>query len=183
MIPVDNRSPTADRAALLDEALERAWQAICRKYDVSAPQPDLQELLIGASFTGAELAARYIFAQMLLDAVEEIGRFSPWYRLPERAFGLVSMRNPVSRQVYRMLAPEAILQWQEPLSLLTRALEDNHGLLQAILLVNSLIGEAPEEESCLTAYCQCDPPRAIQVKPSILESAHIVCAECQEPFS
>lgn len=182
MIPVDKLYSTADRAELLDEALERTWRAVCRKYEVSAPLPDLQELLTGANFSHPEQAARYVFAQMLLDAIEEIGRFSPWYRLPERAFGLVAMRDPVASRIYRILAPEAAAQWQPELDHLAEALDCNSGLIQAMLLVNSLMAEAPAAEPSLTVKCGCQPPRSIQVKPSVLENTRIICNVCLEPF-
>lgn len=182
MIPVDNLFSTAYRAELLDEALDRAWRAICRKYEVSAPLPDLQELLTGANFTHLEQAASYVFAQMLLDAIEEIGRFSPWYRLPERAFGLVAMRDPVTSRIYRILAPEAASQWQPELEHLAEALDCNSGLIQAMLLVNRLISEAPAAEPYRNVQCGCQPPRIIQVKPSVLENTRIICTDCLEPF-
>ena len=149
---------------------------------MSAPIPDLQELRSGANFAYPEQAARYVFAQMLLDAIEEIGRFSPWYRLPERAFGLVAMRDPVTNRIYRILAPEAASQWQPELEHLAQALDCNSGLIQAMLLVNNLMAEAPAAEPCCTVQCGCQPPRTIQVKPSVLESTRIICNDCLEPF-
>jgi hypothetical protein len=167
----------------LDQALARAWSTLCRAYDVSAPLPELPELFAGVSFADPCHTAEIVLARMLLDVTESISRFSPWYTKPGRAFGLITMRDPVSSGLRHMLAPEAVQKWAGLLEPLAEAIQDNRGLIQAYLLVESLMASAPADEPYQTVRCTCEPPREFLIKPSIFSQKPIICTDCQTPFS
>jgi hypothetical protein len=111
-----------------------------------------------------------------------VGRFSPWYKQPARSFGLTSARDPLTQRTRWLLAPEAAQRWQEVLEPLTGVIRKYSGLIRAMLLVDDLMGDLPVNDPCVMAHCTCWPPRAIQLRKSVLEKAEIVCDECLQPF-
>jgi len=82
-----------------------------------------------------------------------------------------------------LLAPEAIQKWQEIINPLAVAIRKNSGLIRAVILVDGLMDQTTSEDSCIIARCGCLPPRAIQIKQSILDQANIVCETCMQPFT
>lgn len=171
-----------DPVELFNQALARAWEALCKNYELSANLPDLRALFEGIDLSNSDWAAELVLAQMLLEITESIGRFSRWYRSPARAFGLVSVRDNVSSCTRWILAPEAAQNWQIVLQPLSVAIQKNSGLIQAILLVDGLMS-GDETEVCVTAYCACIPPHAIHIKKSLLIRANVVCDACQQQFA
>ena len=129
------------------------------------------------------MAARRVMANMLLETMENIGRFSPWYTCPARAFGLVSMRDPVTGRTTWTLAPEGLQKWQPQLDRLTDAIDASYSVLSAIILVDNLMESEPCEcEPLLVIHCTCNPPRSIRVTRTELEKAEILCDTCMQPF-
>jgi len=118
---------------------------------------------------------------MLTEVIENVGRFSPWYKQPARAFGLISLRDPVTGQSRWLLAPEALLRWRELLKDLTEAIKNNNGLIQATLWVENLT-EKQLEDPKVIAQCDCLPPKRIQINRSTLNKTAIICDDCQQPF-
>lgn len=126
-------------------------------------------------------AAETVLVNMLTEVIENLGRFSPWYKQPARAFGLVSLRDPITKQSNWLLAPEALQRWDVLLQGLTQVIQQNNGLIQATLLVENLIDEELDDPQVF-AECECYPPKRIKIKLSILDKSSIICDECQRAF-
>jgi CBS domain-containing protein len=114
--------------------------------------------------------------------MEGVGRFSSWYHMPARAYGLVSVQDPVSGCSHRLLAPEAVHKWGAYLDGLSIAIQRNSGLIQAMLLVDGLMMQASLEDPCVFASCACSPARTIRLRQSILAIGEILCDFCSQPF-
>jgi hypothetical protein len=171
------------RADMLQESLEYVWKELCRVYGVCSPLPDMLTIFEGANLKSEYRASEMILANMLLEAIEEIDRFSPWYKMPARAFGLVSVRDGVTGCIRWRLAPEGVQRWQSLLSWLANAVRANHTLIQVILLLDKLMDDVPKGDPCVDARCRCEPPRSIHIKRSVLSKAAIYCDLCQNAFS
>ena len=172
MVPVD----------LLD-TLHGAWQAVCCAYDISAPLPDMAALFEGADLSVPAQAAETVLTNMLTEAMECVSRFSPWYRQPVWAFGLALVHETPEAPPHWSLTPRALQDWQRVLHVLAVAIERNIGLILSANVVASLdMLAVPEDDPCVTAACQCTPPRMILVNRSVLQKAEIRCDTCQELF-
>ncbi len=181
MVPKTKLDPTTHPIDLLDNTLAQSWGALCAAYEVSADLPNTQNLFANATLKTPPKAAETVFVNMLTEVIENVGRFSPWYKQPARAFGLVSLRDPLTGRSNWLLAPEALQRWGELLQDLTQAIKLNNGLIQATLLVENLTEEELEDPQVIV-QCQCYPPRRIQINLSILDKTAIICNECQQPF-
>lgn len=183
MVPTETLDKPVDPVELINETLERAWGTISAAYDVTTSLPDMRELFEGTNLRRPGQAAEIVIANMLMEVVECISRFSPWYKLPARAFGLISVRDRLTNQVRWTLAPEATQKWDEILEPVEMAIRKYSGLIQAIILVDDLMINGLPNDPCVTASCLCLPPRKIKIKQSILEQAEIVCDLCKHPFT
>ena len=175
VIDAPRAQPTIDLIA----ALEQAWTAICAGYDASAERPDTQCLLEGVNPKAPEQAAETVVANMLLDVMEHVGRFSPMYRQP---MGLIHVRDRAHDRSRWLLSPELRQRWQAVLLPLARAIERNIGLVLAADVVGDLFEDEPCGEARVMAACVCVPPHVILVNRSVLNNAEIVCETCQRPF-
>jgi hypothetical protein len=180
MVPTIKLDPTTNPIKLLDNALEHSWHTLCKTYEVDIDLPAAQNLFANAPIKTPPKAAEMVLVNMITEITENIGRFSPWYKQPARAFGLVSLRDPVSGQSRWLLAPEALQHWEDLLQQLNQAIKLNNGLIQATLVVENLT-EA-EHDPLVVAKCDCYPPKRIQINLSILDKTAIICDECQQPF-
>jgi hypothetical protein len=181
MEPADRHKDFHDPAELLEEALVRTWQALCQGFDVTDAIPSMECLFEGVDFTHPDRAAQAILVNMLLEVMEGVGRFSSWYHMPARAYGLVSIQDPVSGCSHRLLAPEAVHKWAaNPTASI--AIQKNSGLIQAMLLVDGLMMQASLEDPCVFASCACSPARTIRLRQSILARGEILCDFCSRPF-
>jgi hypothetical protein len=180
--PEGERNKILDPVEMLSDLLEQIWHTLCCTFDATGILPDVNSLFEGIDLNDSIQAANRIVANMLLDLTENIGRFSPWYTRPTRAFGLISIREPVSKHSQWMLAPEAVQKWQNHLDRLSNAIEKNYSMLKAMILVEGLMGENDTHERLVTARCACTPPRTIQLTESVLEKAEILCDACMQPF-
>jgi len=171
-----------DPVEMLVECLERAWEKICHDYDASSSMPDLKSLFDQANISDPDQAAEMVLVNMLLEVMECICRFSPWYTRPPRAFGLSSVRDCTSNRTRWMLAPEAAQRWSEIIQPLCAAIEKYCGLIQAVLLVDNLMAKTTPDDQIVTACCSCLPPRAIQLRQSIIQKAEIICDHCRQPY-
>jgi hypothetical protein len=183
MVPANTLDLTFDPVEMLNGMLERAWMALCNTYDVTACLPEIGVLFEQVNLAEPGTAAQSVLVNMLTEVIECIGRFSPWYKMPARAFGLISVRNSLKERAHWVLAPEALQKWRQVLAPLSAAIEKYSGLIQALILVDDLMQEEPFNDPCVIAHCQCEAPRTIQIKRSILERAEILCDECKQPFS
>ena len=166
----------------LNRTFAWAWETVRTAYDVTAELPDLQTLFDNADLSNPNQVAEMVVANMLMEMTERVSRFSAWYRMPARSYGLISVRSPVTNCIHWMLAPEAVHRWQDVLERLAHVIQRNAGVLRAILLVDSLWENIPANDPCVTAYCRCAPPHAIQLKQSILDKTKILCETCQQPY-
>ncbi len=182
MVPVEAPERAIDPIETLNAALERAWVAVCDAYDVSACMPDIRTLFADADLSQAQQAAEAVLVAMLLEVMESVSRFSPWYKQPARAFGLASIRDQFSRRSRWILAPEAIQRWQDILCQLNELISRYSGLIRALLLVDDLMGGEMGDDPCVIARCACRPPRTIQLRRSVLYKAEIICELCLQPF-
>jgi len=183
MVPNNSEKLYLDPIEELDETLDHTWRTLCDYYDVGGVLPDVQSLFYGADVTIHRHAAEMVIANMLTDVVGSIGRFSPWYTKPARAFGLNAIRDIRTNCIRWILAPEAIQKWEELIEPLSSLIRQNSGLIQAMLYVESLMGEASQENECVTATCNCLPSHTIKVKKSVLEKVEIYCNVCKQPFA
>lgn len=170
-----------DPVEVLNATLERTWDVLCTTYDVSACLPDMQTLFSGADLSQPNKAAETVVAAMLLEVIECIGRFSPWYKLPARAFGLTSVRDLKAKSPTWVLGPESIHKWQALLQPLAQVVRKYSGLIQAMILVDDLMQDLPGDP-CVTAHCGYQPPKAIQIRRSVIEKTEITCQSCLQPF-
>jgi hypothetical protein len=171
-----------DSVDILNDLLEQIWHTLCCTYDANGNLPDVNTLFEGINLNDSGQAANTIVANMLLDLMENIGRFSPWYTRPTRSFGLVSIREPVSKHNRWMLAPEAVYKWQNYLDRLSKSIERNYSMLKAMMLVEDLMRDNKTHEPLIIARCSCSPPRTIQLTESVLKKAEILCDACMQPF-
>jgi hypothetical protein len=181
MVPKTKLDTTTNPIDLLDNALEQTWDAVCAAFEVDVEMPGTPDLFMHAPLGTPPKAAECVVVNMLTEVIERVGRFSPWYKQPARAFGLVSLRDSVSGRSHWLLAPEALQRWQSWLQKLTQAIKLNNGLIQATLIVENLSGEDINDPLWI-AQCGCFPPKRIQISLSILDKTAIICDACQQPF-
>ncbi len=163
----------------LIEALDQAWRSICTAYDVTAELPETPCLFEGADPRAPQAAAEIVIANMLLNALEEVGRFSPAYQKP---MGLIHVRDRATNRSSWLLSPETRERWQAAIQSLAAAIERNVGLLLAADVVGEIVKSERCDESRVLACCLCLPARLILVKRSLLDHDAIICDTCQHPF-
>ena len=161
------------------EALQQAWRSIGAAYDVTAELPETSCLFEGVDLRLPQQAAESIVANMLLNAMEEVGRFSAAYKKP---IGLIHVRDRAANRSSWLLSQETRARWQGVLQPLAVALERNRGLLLAADALGELLKSEPCDESRVTAGCLCVPPRVILINRAALGHANIICETCQQPF-
>ena len=175
--PMPEGNPTAFSVDLV-EALEQVWQTICDTYDVVADLPDMRTLFEGADVSAPVEAAETVLANMLLEVMASISRFSPWYKKP---LGLRLIREEATNQCRWALSPRLYQQWQGILKPLSISIGRNIGWILATDLVDDLM-EKSLPSDCVLATCLCLPGRIIRVKRAALIGEGIVCDTCGQPF-
>lgn len=176
-MPVLQESPPVSYVDL-PEVLEQTWQRICDKYDAVADLPDTRTLLAGADLAAPDQAAETILANMLLEVMGSIPRFSPWYTRP---LGLRLLRDKETNRTRWVLSPSTFQQWHEVLTPLSLAICRNVGLALAADLLEGLDEDTLPADHVL-ATCLCSPPRLIRIQRAALMAADIVCDTCCQPF-
>lgn len=173
--------PTALAVSPADllETLDGAWGAICRAYDATADLPELASLFDGAELASPERCAETVVANMLLEVMEEIPRFSAWYKRP---LGVVRAVDRSTGQVCWHLSPETRRQWQTLIGQLAAAIERNIGLILAGRVLDDAELFTSDDDARALAFCRCAPPRVILIDRAVLNSADIVCDACHQPF-
>lgn len=178
--PADGLNETIDS---LGETLEQVWQRVCCTYDAMGDLPNPQIIFDGVELSKPFQAAKKVLANMLLEAMDNIGRFSPWYTRPARAFGLASLYDHARGKNVWILAPESVQKWQDTLENLSEAIDQNYTVIQAMLYVENLMEDASPEDPLVVAHCGCVPPRTIRLTQSVLIKAEILCEACAQPFA
>jgi hypothetical protein len=163
----------------LIDALQQAWRSICAAFDVTAKLPDAPCLFDGVDPRTPQQAAETVVANMLLSALEEVGRFSAAYKKP---IGLIHIRDRAANRSSWLLSPETRERWQNVLQPLAIAIKRNMGLLLAADVLGELVKSGPCDEARVMACCLCVPPRVILINRAVLGNANIVCETCQQPF-
>jgi hypothetical protein len=161
------------------DALKYAWQMICHEYDAQADLPDMQTLLEGADLTTPDQAAETVIANMLLEVMGSIPRFSPWYKKP---LGLRLIQGTTTCGSRWGLSAQTYRQWQSLIEPLSCLVEKNVGLILAANLLDAMAAAPASDDLRVIASCMCVPRRVILVKTSILASAEIICDTCQQRF-
>ncbi|CAG0935447.1 hypothetical protein TFLX_04287 [Thermoflexales bacterium] len=161
------------------ETLQQAWQSICSVYDINTELPETQCLFEGADPRMPRQAAETVVANLLLSALEEVGRFSPTYKKP---IGLIHVRDRTANRSSWLLAPETRARWAEMLQALAIAIARNTGAMLAADVLGEWVKGNAEDASRVMACCWCVPPRAILLNRTALGHANIVCETCQQPF-
>jgi hypothetical protein len=182
MVPRFTFESTNDPIDEFYEVLEYAWRAICDVYDLTTDLPELSCLFRGVDLDTPEQAAQTVVINMLTEVIDSVGRFSPFYTLPARSFGLTTVYDRAANRTRWTLAPEAAQNWHKILMPLASEIEYKCGLIRFEVMVQEMVKECPEQEEWALAQCQCIPPRVIHLKPSILEQTEIVCDLCKELY-
>jgi hypothetical protein len=182
MAPTETVDRAIDPVEALHASLEQAWGSLSQAYDATTSMPDMSSLFAGADLSRPDQAAQAVVVSMLQEVMEAVGRFSPWYKQPTRAFGLTSVRDPSSLRSHWLLAPEAAQRWGDILVQLCGVIRRYSGLIQAMLLVDDLMADISGDDPCITARCACWPPRSVQLRKSVLDKAEIICEDCLKPF-
>lgn len=183
MVPVKRFNHAVDPVTFLDQTIEGIWDEVCNRYDICPEPLPLKMVFEGADLAVPRLASETVIVNILLYAIEQLGRFSDCYNLPARAFGLVSLWDHSLKKYQWVLANEAVHEWQEWLDSLTKAIELNIPVLKACLFVDNLIVADLTKGPKVKVKCACDPPRVIEVTRKVYQAAPIICDACKEAFS
>lgn len=171
--------PSAITADDLLAVLQYAWDVIAAAHDVAGPLPSMPALFVEVDLAAPQRAAETVLVNMLTEVMEQVGRFSRWYRQPARAYGMVQCER--GGRVGWVLAEDARQRWQPLLERLAHALEKNIGLVLSATLLDEL-EDAGRDEDCVLACCQCQPARTIFIRRALLAQADIICATCEQPY-
>jgi len=72
---------------------EHVWRSLCEPYDVMCEGTALEAFFSDVDLSDADRAAKDVLVNAILELMERIGRFSPWYTEPGSAFGLESRQG------------------------------------------------------------------------------------------
>ncbi|MCS6906253.1 MAG: hypothetical protein RML93_00050 [Anaerolineales bacterium] len=178
----DHSQEVVDPVERMRDLLARTWSEMCRLYEVNASLPDLSSVFHQVDLSDTCVAAEKIVVNLLLEIMECIGRFSPFYRQPPRAFGVTSYRNPKTQQVEWILAPEGQRRWETTLARLEGLLVQYGGIVRAVILVEGLMARSAPGDPQVIAHCRCTPPHTIQLRRSLVQTQEIICECCKRPY-
>lgn len=182
-----SRSPPWDatRRARTDQdifvELEHIWTEVSQVHDVVAGRPSLQQLFDSVDLSSPMLAAETVVANMLMEVVQQIDRFSPSYKMPASAFGLVSMRDRSNRFRW-VLSRDGSRRWRAHTEELAEIIRRDIGFILASLYLE---GQSKEHMAglCLSKVrCECVPPRHLLMPESMIERVTVICDECGSGF-
>lgn len=158
----------------LFEALEYAWNALCTEYDVAASLVEIDELLDGVDPSMPDEAAQTVMINLLSSIMECVSRFSPWYKQPASAFGIVLRADPYEWT----LAEDAQRNRRVLLDMLEEAIRRN----KSVILATRILQDIEQARACQAYICQCIPPRTILIQRSVRLPSPIICDTCHQPF-
>jgi hypothetical protein len=162
------------------QVMDFAWETLCTQYDIDSSLPDIKYLLVGAKLEDSVLAAETVVANMLTEITERVHRFSPWYRCPARAFGLISLRNPKTHKIRWQLAPEAVQKWQKIIEPIECEIAYKASLITMMESIDQM--ELDPREESVVAVCCCSPPKELLVSRAFLLNEGIICNACHKNF-
>lgn len=160
--------------------LEFAWETLSKEFDIDESLPDIKYLFMGANLKDSIEAAETVVTNMLTEITERVHRFSPWYRAPARAFGLISLRDPKTHRNCWKLAPEAVQKWQKILEPLECEIAYKSSLITMMMTIDEIVFN-PHEHSILVV-CGCHPPKELLVTQALLQGEGIICNNCHKKF-
>lgn len=182
MIMMDHHKEAIDPIEVMHELLAKTWSEMSHLYEINASLPDLQLIFEQVELGDACIAAEKVLVNLLLEVMESVGRFSPFYRQPPRAFGVTSYRNPKTQRVEWILAPEGHRRWERTLNQLEWLFTQYGGIYRAMILVDGLMVRSTPSDPQVLAYCHCVPPHTIQLKRSLVERKEVICDTCKQPY-
>lgn len=182
MAPGSELDVTPDPLAVLDCELELLWADIRDTYDVAGPLPELPALFAGADLRDAGAAAEVVLVNMLVEVMERVSRFSPWYTRPASDYGLERVSDPATGQVTWRLQSGVKRHCQSLLRRLSHAIADSQSLLQVFILVDDFLDGTRDDEEAILCCCHCSPPRYIWLPRCIVQQGEAVCDTCCTPF-
>lgn len=181
LVPGETETAVAAEDVLL-ATLRQVWQTVSRTYDVVTAMPEPASLFDDAPLEDTRATAEMVLVNMLLEVMEGVDRFSPWYIQPASAFGLTTVLDEVTRRVYWGLSRKGMARWRSQVNDLSAVIKQHSGLIQAMILVDGLLTAVTDEDEIILAQCHCLPCRYIRVKKSILRKTEIICDICHRPF-
>jgi hypothetical protein len=165
----------------LFEILQHVWQTLCVDYDVTTELPDIGSIFAEVDPSMPDEAAQRALVNLLSEVMEHTSRFSPWYKQPASAFGIMLSRDIAPQARRWVLTDEAIQQCHQMLRSLTKAIERNRTVILATHFLDEIDPYPEQDVLCRTATCQCMPPRTILIQSAI--HARIICDTCRQPFT
>jgi len=175
-------SGTVDPLEGFYNVLMEAWGAVSREYDVFYDLPDPVQLFKNIELHDPCIAAEMVILNMLIEITEMVDRFSPWYKLPARSFGLTSIRDIITHKNVWRLAPEAIEKWNHWIDRIAGEIDQKAGLIKAVLLIDGIDTLDDDPDESVLAVCHCSPPNELLLKKSFLMGEKILCNHCKQPF-
>ena len=162
--------------------LRITWDKLTRYFDIQSELPETSVLLLDVETHDPCMAAETVLRNMISEITQLVHRFSPWYTLPARAFGLASFRDILTHKNEWRLAPEAIEKWHNEIEQIAAEFDQKHGMIQVIMYVSKvdLLEQDPSET--ILAVCECEPPVEILIQRDFLDSRDIVCNDCEGSF-
>jgi hypothetical protein len=179
---LDQKQEYLDPIEQLQNNLIKGWAKMCALFDAQACLPDMHAIFDQVDLRDPCGAAEQIVVNLLLEVMEEVSRFSPWYKQLPRAYGLTSIRDARTNQIKWVLAPEGYQQWEILINQLEWLIQNYRGIYQALLLVEGLMARSTPADPQVTATCQCDPPNIIHLRKSLVEKGEVFCDNCKSPF-
>ncbi len=182
MFSVEVKTTAHDPIDQMTDVLDAVWDILCHTYDVAAEIPRFETLFMDVDLSDSQRAAESVLARMLCEISESTHRFSPWYKSPARAFGLVIQHDAHSQSARPFLAPEAVTKWRTILYPLRSEIDHKRGLIKALLVFNE---NAKATRNCakVIAQCKCVPPNKISIRAHLLVEGGVVCEVCNQSFS
>lgn len=166
----------------LFDTLQHVWDVLCTAHDVTADLPTVGMLFESADPSAPGAAAEIALVNMLSEIMEGVGRFSPWYKRPASAFGILFKRGRAVDRPEWSLTTDALDTYRPLLDRLAAAIDHNTGVILATRFVDGLDRWPDPDAPCRTAACQCAPPRTILVRDIVIARAEIICDACRQPF-
>jgi hypothetical protein len=183
MVPSPIHENVYDPIEVLSETLDSVWHKLCDLYDVYNSIPEMETIMADIDMSDPDRAAHDMMANLIVEIMEQVSRFSAWYTKPSRAFGLVSVSDKNQLRPKQILAPEAVMKWESSLNDLSDAFRKNSGLIKASLLVDRLMGDMhSDKDPHVVVSCDCVPKIKIRLRESILVKADLTCDTCKERF-
>lgn len=167
----------------LFDALQHVWNVLCTNYDVTAELPPASQLFEHVDPSVPDEAAEIVLVTMLTEIMENVGRFSPWYRHPAVDFGIGMYHNPQTGITEWFLTAEALITYSALLIRLSAAINHNTSVILATRFLDSLDRQPDPDAPRRLAMCKCSPPRTILVCDAVIAEAEIVCDACRQPFA